>query len=178
MKRTIFSVAAGVMLLFICCTAAFAQLKIGYVNSQEILQLMPDRDSASKIYDKFLAEIQKEFETMNAEYTNLQENYLRQKDSLTDFIKKAKEAELRDKGVRIQEFQTIAQQELDKKRAELMAPIEAKMNKAIKDVAEANKFTYVLDVYRMDPQLGAFFYYPEDQSLNLMPLVKAKLGIN
>jgi outer membrane protein len=172
MKRTFLSLAAGSLLLLVGLPYAAAQQKIGYINTSEVLQLMPERDSASKLYEKFNGEISKEFESMNVLYNNLLETYTKQKDSLSTFIRQSKEAELMEMNGKIANFREVAQQELDKKQNELMAPIIEKLRKAIKEVAEANKYTYIMDISG-----GALVYYPEDETLNVLPLVKAKLGI-
>ena len=172
MKKTVLTLAACALFILGSSTVSFAQLKIGHIDTQEVLKLMPERDSAAKIFDKFNAEITKNFEEMNVTYNNMLETYTKQRDSLSDFIRNAKETELRDMSGKITNFREVAQQELDKKQQELMAPIVDKLKKAIKAVAEANKFTYVIDVAG-----GALIYFPEDESLNLLPLVKAKLGI-
>ena len=172
MKKLLLTLLACAMFILVSGTSVFAQQKIGHIDTQAILQLMPERDSAAKVYEKFNAEITKNFESMNVVYNNLLETYTKQKDSLSSFIRSAKEAELVDMQGKIQNFRDVAQQELDKKQSELMAPIVEKLKKAIKAVAEANKFTYVIDVAG-----GSLVYFPEDESLNILPLVKAKLGI-
>lgn len=172
MKKLLLTLAACLTLILVSGTSSFAQQKIGHIDTQAILQLMPERDSAAKIYEKFNEEITKNFESMNVVYNNLLETYTKQKDSLSSFIRSAKESELVDMQGKIQNFRDVAQQELDKKQSELMAPIVDKLKKAIKAVAEANKFTYVIDVAG-----GSLVYFPEDEALNLLPLVKAKLGI-
>lgn len=172
MKKIHVTLVAGAMFLFVFGATSFAQQKIGHINTQEVLQLMPERDSAAKVFDKFSEEINKNFESMKVEYNNKAETFTKQKDSLSPFIRDAKQQELVDMQGKIQNFQAVAQQELDKKQNELMAPIIEKLKKAIKDVAEEHKFTYVIDSYS-----GSLLYLPEDESLNLLPLVKAKLGI-
>ena len=164
------------MFILVSGTFSFAQQKIGHIDTQAILQLMPERDSAAKVYEKFNDEIKKNYESMNVVYNNLLETYTKQKDSLSAFIVKAKEAELIDMRDKITNFQNVAQQELDKKQNDLMAPIIAKLKSAIKAVAEANKFTYILDA-QAGAGISAVIYCPDDESLNILPLVKAKLGI-
>ncbi len=174
MKKLLLTLVACAMFILISGTSSFAQQKIGHIDTQAVLQLMPERDSAAKIYEKFDAEIKKNYESMDVVYRNLLETYTKQKDSLSSFIRSAKEAELVDMQGKIQNFATVAQQELDKKQTELMTPIVAKLKNAIKAVAESNKFTYILD---SQGQAGIVIYIPEDESLNILPLVKAKLGI-
>jgi outer membrane protein len=153
-------------------TVTFAQQKIGHIDTQEVLKLMPERDSASKVFDKFNNEITRNYEEMTVNYRNMVDVFTKQRDSLSSFIQQAKEAELVDMQGKIQNFREVAQQELDKKQQDLMAPIVEKMKKAIKEVAESNKFTYVIDT-----QMSGLWYLPADESLNLLPLVKAKLGL-
>lgn len=172
MKKLLLTLVACVMFILVSGTASFAQQKIGHIDSQEVLKLMPERDSAAKVFEKFNAEITKNYESMNVVYNNLLETYTKQKDSLSSFIRTAKEAELVDMQGKIQNFQTVAQQELDKEQNRLMTPIMAKLKNAIKAVAESNKFTYVLEAAG-----NMLLYFPEDESLNLLPLVKVKLGI-
>ena len=174
MKKLLLTLVACVMFILVSGTSSFAQQKIGHIDTQEVLKLMPERDSAAKIYEKFNADIAKNFESLNVEYNNMLEIYTRQKDSLAAFIRTAKEAELLDKQGRIQNFRDVAQQELDKKQIELMAPISLKLKNAIKAVAESNKFTYIIDTQGGQ---GILVYFSEDESLNILPLVKAKLGL-
>lgn len=174
MKKLLLILLACAMFILVSGTASFAQQKIGHIDSQEVLKLMPERDSASKVFDKFSADITKNYESMNVVYNNLLETYTKQKDSVSSFVRSAKEAELVDMQGKIQNFKDVAQQELDKKQNELMAPIVAKLKAAIKAVAEAGKFTYVIDT---QSGAGILLYFPEDESLNLLAPVKAKLGI-
>jgi outer membrane protein len=175
MKKAFMPLVALLVVVFFSGNVSYAQQKIGYVNSQDILKLMPERDSAEKAYNKFSDEIQKNFESMNVTYNNMVDTYTKQRDSLSQFIRQSKEAELLDMRNKITNFQDAAQQELQKKQDELLNPILEKVRKAIKAVAEENKFTYILDV---SPQTNTtVVYYPEEGGLNILPLVKAKLGL-
>ena len=53
-----------------------------------------------------------------------------------------------------------------------MQPVLQKAEKAIKDVAKENGFTYIFDLAR-----GPIIYFDETMSIDILPLVKAKLGI-
>ena len=71
---------------------------------------------------------------------------------------------------RIQLFQVKANQQINDKNAELIQPIEAKADKAIKDVAKEQGFTFVFDI-------GVLYYFDEKKSINMLPLIKTKLGL-
>jgi outer membrane protein len=65
-----------------------------------------------------------------------------------------------------------AQDDFEKKQRDLLTPIFEKAQAAIKEVAQANKFTYIFDSSRSK---GVLVYTEGGE--NVMPLVKAKLGI-
>jgi outer membrane protein len=71
---------------------------------------------------------------------------------------------------RIQAAQEKAQEDLAKQEEELLKPMVDRATVAIKEVASANNFTYILDV-----STGTVLVY--DKGEDILPLVKAKLGI-
>lgn len=150
----------------------FAQnYKFGHINTNELFALMPERDSAQQILQNFAKELEDQLETMRVELNNKYNDYLNEQENLTDLIKQTKEQEINDLNQRIQGFETTAQQELQRKEAELFQPIYEKANNVIQEVAKENKFTYVFDL-----AARSLLYFSED-SENIMPLVKKKLGI-
>ncbi|HNQ38924.1 MAG TPA: OmpH family outer membrane protein, partial [Prolixibacteraceae bacterium] len=74
---------------------------------------------------------------------------------------------------RIQNFSQVAQQQLQQKQAEMLRPIFEKAQKAVADVAKEKGLIYVFDV---SGELGTVLYR-SNESLDLLPLVKTKLGI-
>ena len=153
-------------------TAVNAQnYKFGHVNSQELLSVMPERDSAQAEIQKYAKDLEGELEIMNVEYRNKLNDYLEKQDILTPLVKQTKEQELNEFQSRIQEFTNNAQQELQQQETQLIQPIIQKAEKAIKDVAKENGFTYIFDLSR-----GAVIYFSE-QSEDILPLVIKKLGL-
>ena len=123
-----------------------AQLKIGHVNSDEIMNALPARDSAQAILDKESKEYQAGYEELTVAYNKLYEDYQNGLSSFTAIVKKNKEDELLDKQKRMSEFEQNASLALQKRNAELLKPIIDRINKAITKVATENGFTYILDV--------------------------------
>ncbi len=60
---------------------------------------------------------------------------------------------------------------MQKKQQEMLQPIIDKANNAIKEVARENGFIYIFDIAG-----GTILYYSE-KSVDILPLVKKKLGI-
>ncbi len=148
-------------------------LKFGHINSDELIQALPEFDSANVKLEKFRQELINALELMQVELNNKSEAYNKDAKNLTDIVRQTKEQELMDMNRRIQEFQSSAQQQLQEKQAELFQPIMAKIDKAIKDVGKENGFVYIYTV----GQGSSLLYYDETKSTNIMPLAKAKLGI-
>jgi outer membrane protein len=172
MKRFI-SIAALMIIVAFAGRSALAQnLKFGHINSDELIQTMPEYDSATVKLEKFRKELVNALELMSVELNTKNEAYQKESKNLSDIVKQTKEQELIDMNKRIQDFQTNAQTQLQNKQTEIFQPIYLKVDKAIKDVGKENGFFYVFDVAK-----GALLYFDESKSINILPLVKTKLGL-
>jgi outer membrane protein len=156
--------------LFIAGQSLGAQnFKFGYINRDELMKAMPEYDSANVKIDKLRKELVGQLASMHDELNNKTTVYNNGSNSFSDVVRKTKEEELKNLNNRIQLFQVKATQQINDKNAELIQPIVAKADKAIKDVAKEQGFTFVFDV-------GALYYYDEKKSINMFPLIKTKLG--
>lgn len=172
MKR-ILGVGGLVMLMAFFGQKAMAQnMKFGHINSDELIQALPEFDSASVQLENFRKELINALELMTVELNNKSDAYQKESKNYTDVVKQTKEQEMVDMNRRIQEFQNNAQGQLQEKQAALFQPIYAKVDKAIKDVGKENGFLYVFDVAK-----GSLLYFDETRSTNIMTLAKAKLGV-
>jgi outer membrane protein len=172
MKRFI---GIAVLTIFVSLAGhdAMAQsMKFGHINSDELIQALPEFDSAQVKLEKFRKELINALELMSVELNNKSDAYNKESKNLTDLVKKNKEQELIDMQKRIQDFQSNAQTQLQDKQVEFFQPVYAKVDKAIKDVGKENGFIYVFDVAK-----GALLYFDETKSTNVMALAKAKLGL-
>jgi outer membrane protein len=164
------------IVLFLCAISSFGifaqtNLKIGHINTSELIQAMPETDSAQTKLEKMQKDLQNQLESMQVELNNKYQDYLSKRDTYSDLIRQTKEDELQNIQQRIQQFAQTADQDLQKKRTDLYKPILDKANKAIEEVAKENNFTYILD-----SGSGVVLFHSES-SLDIMPLVKAKLKL-
>ena len=164
--------AIAALLVFVVAAGHSQNLKFGHINSDELIQAMPEFDSATAKLEKFRKELVNALDLMTVELNNKNDAYTKESKNLTDIVKQTKEQELIDLNKRIQDFQQNAQQQLQNKQVELFQPIYTKVDKAIKDVGKENGFLYVFDVAK-----GALLYFDETKSTNIMALAKTKLGI-
>jgi len=161
------------LLAIVLSVTSFAQKsqKMGHINSNELLMMMPENQQAQKALQQHSRELEDQSAAMQAELEQKYNDYLAKKDSLSPLIQRTRETELQDLNQRIQAFQQTAQKDLQAKQQELLKPIIEKARNAIREVAKENGYTYVFDT-----GTGALVYWPEDSD-DLLPLVKAKLGI-
>lgn len=168
MKKVIF-------LLAIALTAGFTQVqaqtkspKMGYINSQELLTMMPESALADTALAKYMKSLNDAYTAMAQEGQQKLQEYQAQKDNWTPAVRETKEKGINDLQNRIQEFQANAQDSIQAKRAQLFQPLLEKAQAAIKNVGKEGGYDYIFD--------GSALLYANDAE-NLMPKVKAKLGI-
>ena len=91
--------------------SAMAQknIKLGHINSNELMQIMPGRDSAQAALQKEVEALQAELETMNKEFEAKYNDYIAKRDQLSELIRKTKESDLQSMRARIEESNQNAQ---------------------------------------------------------------------
>lgn len=169
MKRIL---GLATIIILTAFTAEAQTLKFGHINSEELIQALPEFDSANITLENLQKELINTLELMSVELNNKSESYNKESKNLTDIVRQTKEQELVDLNRRIQEFQTNAQSQLQNKQVEVLQPIYAKVDKAIKDLGKENGFVYIFDISK-----GALLFFDETKSTDVTPLAKAKLGI-
>ena len=161
------------VLLFVSFTVgvdAQTKPKFGHIDSQELLKLMPGKDSAKIVIDKFRKELENQLMAMQSELETKYNSYLTERDSLTPLIQQIREKEIQDLQARIEQFQSDATKLFQNKEESLLQPIIDKAKAAIEKVAKDNKYTYVFD-----SGVGVLLY--KEDSDDILPLVKKELGL-
>lgn len=165
MKKTIFVLAVALF----ASVAMYAQkpIKLGHIDVQELLKIMPEVDSAQKVLQKEQEDAETMLKNMQNELQTLYTEYQNKKDQMSDLIRQTKEAELQDKDTRIRQFNEKAVKQLQERNDELFEPIQEKIKNAIAKVAKANGYTYIFTS-------GAALYEGGD---DVLPLVKKEMGL-
>ena len=152
-------------------SASFAQQKWGHINSNDLLNNMPELKKVKVELNEYSKQLDAQVNTMFQEYQTKLVELQQNGENLDQAVQDIKVKELQDMEKRIKEFQNSAAGKLASKEIEMLQPVMDKIQLAIKDVSENNDYTYILDT-----SSGAILYWPED-SYDIMPLVKQKLGI-
>lgn len=134
--------------LFAVSTNLFAQLKVGYVDSDTIISQLPDSKDAQLKIDGLIQEWQEEVDKLEREWKEKYDDYEKRKLVMSDPKRVEVEKELYQMEGKITQYRQTkfgVNGELFKKEAELMKPIQNKVFNAIEDVAEENNLDFVFD---------------------------------
>lgn len=169
MKRFIFLIA-----LILFAGVSFAQLKIGYVDSDTIFDQLPDALDARQKLDLLIQEWQQELNQLQSDWKIKFDDYEKRKLIITDQTRAELESELikleqEIAAYREKKFGTNG--ELFQKQDELMKPVQNKVFNAISEVAVEENMDYVFD--RSGDIL--LLYAKEDYDLTVKVLNKLKL---
>lgn len=158
-------------LSFLASVAINAQ-KVAFIKSQEILTTLPEVKQANSDIEVLKSMFQKKGEEMVKElqmkYQTLQQKQASGELAPIEIEKQA--AELKQEETKLGEFEQSSQEKIMQKSEELLKPIQDRVNKAIKDVADENGFLYIFDA-----GMGLVLY--ADPTADATNLVKSKLGI-
>jgi outer membrane protein len=122
--------------------------KYACVNTEYILANIPDYASAQSKLDKQSAAWQKELEDKFQEIDKLYKTFQQEAYLLPDNLKRKREEELKAKEAEARELQNKyfgPGGDLDKKRAELMKPIQDRVYNAIERIAKEKSYAFILD---------------------------------
>ena len=152
-------------------TTANAQAKFGHINSQEIIQLMPEYTKAKSEIDALQAQYEADLKSMNDELQKKAEDFDKNQATLPDNIKQRRQQELQDMYTKIQQSYQDNQQALQKASAEKMQAITNKVLDAIKAVGQEGSYVYIMEMGAGIP------YISTTLSTDVTAQVKQKLGL-
>jgi len=142
------------------------------VNSQVLLQELPDYKNAEANFENYRTQLQKKLE-QKAELLKVDYQAVARKAEQGELSPVQQEQEttrLQTEQNKLLQYEQEIQQDLVKRQQEEMQPILDKVNTAINTVAEENDMTYVFDAAS-----GIILY--ADESTDITTQVKAKLGM-
>ncbi len=124
------------------------QLKIGYVDSDTIMEQLPDAQDAQQKINNFIQEWNEELKKLDNEYGKKYKEYDENKLMMSDAKRIEVEKELRELEDEIENYRQKkfgVNGELFSKQEEIMKPIQNKIFGVIQEIAEEEEFDYVFD---------------------------------
>lgn len=165
--------AATILMATVCAFQANAQ-KIGYVDMQDIISLMPETAQADSALGTYRENLIQTMQSMNQEFQTKAAAFVKDSLKMNEAIKEARRSELRDLQNRLGQLQQNSQQQMQQEQSQLLQPIIDKAQRVVTEVAKTKGYTYVFD----DSQGGgANILIVKPNADDLTAEVKTKLGL-
>ena len=145
MKKSLF---LTLFVLFLFSQSNFAQLKVGYVDSEYLIKQLPDAQDIQSQLDNLIIEWKEELSKLEKEFQLSSKDYEGRKLILSEEKAKSLKKELDAKEKEIEKFREAKfglNGELFRKQNELMNPIQNRIFKAIKEIAEEDDYDFIFD---------------------------------
>jgi outer membrane protein len=144
MKNTAIILLVGILALSM---SVDRQPRIGHVYMEQVLMQMKEAQEMNIIIERFMAEKQLELDRMDNLISDRTRNMEQRerKGELTEAGRIIALNELKSLKTQREETQQQAEQELMSKRTELIRPIAQKLQKAMREVADKEGYTHVLN---------------------------------
>jgi outer membrane protein len=155
-KKSWINIIIGSLIL---STFVFADVKIGYIDSNEIMTKFEEVRQVQVSLEKEQRKLQAEMENLIQQLDSLKQEYDRQRLLMSDSRRQEKEQELMRSEQKIQKFQMDKfgpEGEIYRKQNQLLKPVLAKVDEAIQAVGKRQQYDYIMDavggaiVYALD----------------------------
>jgi outer membrane protein len=161
-------------LLALCVGIASSQAKIGYVDSQALMQKLPEGQDAQRQLDALVAQWQGEITKMQNEWQKKYEEYDKKKLIMSDQTRAEAEQELVTLEKKVTDYRNQKfgpNGEMFTKQNDLLKPVQDRIFKAIQDVALEDSYDYVFD------KSGQILLLYANDKYDLTPEVLQKLQV-
>jgi outer membrane protein len=159
-----------VMLMLLAPMAVFAQ-KFGHVDTQAIIQSLPEVSKVNGELEALGKQYQNELQTMQDEINRKADEYEKTKSTMNATKQQETETNINQMIQKYQQAMQDNQQAFQKAQAEKMQPIQEKIMKAIESVAKAGGYVYI-----MEKGMGQPIYISDTLSKDVTADVKAELN--
>ena len=164
------------LMLVFSASSLFAQ-KFGRVDLAAIVTAMPEYKEAETNLQVYGKDLQDQLEQIQVEFNNRYLEYEKNVATYSDSVRQLKERELTELQQRFQDFQQVAQQDMQKKEAELINPVYTKANDAVKVVSTRGGYIAVFNTAGDQPASAGLAYFDAEALTDITAEVKKELGI-
>ena len=132
--------------LTLAAMSVSAQVKLGHIETQKLIQAMPEWTAAQKTFEEEQKKVNTELNGLREQFQTKLAEYSEKMKTYSEAMRATTEEELQGLQQRIQRFQETAMAQLEKTQNDLMQPVMEKALNAIKEVGKENGFTYIFDM--------------------------------
>lgn len=151
--------------------------KLGRVDLAAIIPNMTEFKDAQAKLEAYGNELTLQLEQMQVEFTNKYSEYEKNMATYSDSIRQMKERELMEMQQRFSDMQQMAQQDIQRKEAELMEPIYKKADDAVSKIAAAGGYAIVFSTTGDMAASAGLAYFDPKQVSDITAEVKKELGV-
>ncbi|MDE6370007.1 MAG: OmpH family outer membrane protein [Duncaniella sp.] len=148
--------------------SVFAQ-KFAIINTQALVESMPEIKTVQEQMEASNKKYQDEFDNLTAELKKKYDEFQALDPNTLQTIKERRMTEIQELEAKIQQFREAAAQDLQRQNAQLMAPIQEKVIKAIQAVGQEGAYTFVFE--------NNMPIYSGTDVTDITETVKARLGV-
>ena len=145
MRRTPFAALALVFALA-TGTAEAQTLKIGYINSQEILEKAPGAKEAQEAFERDMQGFTTEAQQLQDELARMQQQLAQQELTLSPEAKRNRQQQIQQKAQEAQARMAEMDQIAARRRSELVQPVMDRITAVIEKMREEGSYAIILDV--------------------------------
>ena len=120
-------------------------LKIGYINSQQILANAPGAAEANAAFQSDLAAFEAEAQQLQDELIGMQQQLEQQQLTLSPEAKRNREQQIAQRAQEAQARMAELDQEANTRRAELVQPVMDRISEVIEQIREEGNYALILD---------------------------------
>jgi outer membrane protein len=124
--------------------ATEAEVKVGFVNGQRVINESPQAAKAKKKLEKEFEKRDQELQKMAKQLQALQESLEKNGLTMSESERRAKEREFNETNREFQRRQREFREDLNLRQNEEMASLYERVNRVIKQVAESEKYDIIL----------------------------------
>lgn len=165
-KQILILVLASFSLL--AASTADAQTKIGYVNTGELISVLPEAKKADSLFNQFQEVLKKNGEDYQTELETKAKKFNEDSTKLSPVVKEAERKKLQELYTKVVNYNQDAQQQLEARQQELFAPVQKRALDIIQLVSKENGYTHIFN------REALLVVPPAD---DILPLIKKKYNL-
>lgn len=166
--KKFFTVAVLAVSFLMAASKAEAQIKIGYISSQDLITMMPEYKKADSSLQQLRQALIQNAQDKEAKLNADIDKFNKDSATMNEAIKAVKRQDLQKAYQELSGEEQRIQEQLQQRQQELLIPIQKKANDAVQATAKESGYAYVFekDVLIVAPTGD-----------DILPLVAKKLGI-
>lgn len=153
------------LFFFLITATAFGQLKVGYMNTGEVMSQMPQRTEVEQELTNYIESKQQELQERVTAFQDSVAAFQQIKSSISQQQIEQEQQALSQMETSLRQFQMMIRSQIQQKRASLLQPLYDKMDEAMAAVAGQKNLDFILNEATTNGEM--IIFYSGNESLNV-----------